>query len=350
VKIVFLTIYLILRRIIEMADKTPYQQLAEHVGAGDSKLIPAIFESLINEDEASVLLAASPPATIKELSEKSGIGEAEIEKMIDPLFLKGLIFKSKKGEDIRYYRVRHVPQLHDATAVMVDPPPRMMELWKEYADKEWDGYSRKLEEMLPQAAVRVIPVNLTIDHKSQILAFDDVKSIVESARNLAVTKCSCRAIDGKCGKPLEVCIQVDRAADYGIERGTARKLEKDEAIKMLKMCEEEGLVHVADNKRNVGHVICNCCSDCCINWPSIRTGLGKFVVPSRFEAVVDADLCSGCETCLDRCFFDAISMEGEDDTAVVNPEKCMGCGLCMVTCPEEAISLNEVRPQDFVPE
>lgn len=333
-----------------MADKTPYQQLAEHVGAGDSEIIPAVFESLIDENEASVLLAASPPATIKELSEKSGIGEVEIEKMIDPLFIKGLIFKSKKADGIRYYRVRHVPQLHDSTAVMVDPPPKMLALWKEYADKEWDGYSRKLEEMLPQAVVRVIPVNLTIDHKSQILAFDDVKSIVESARNLAVTNCSCRVIDGKCGKPLEVCIQVDRAADYGLERGTARKLEKDEAIKMLKMCEEEGLIHVADNKRNVGHVICNCCSDCCINWPSIRTGLGKFVVPSRFEAVVDADLCSGCETCLDRCYFDAISMEGEDDTAVVSSEKCMGCGLCMVTCPEEAISLNEVRPQEFVPE
>ncbi len=333
-----------------MADKTSYQQLAEHVGAGDSEIIPAIFESLIDENEASVLLAASPPATIKELAEKTGIAEEEIEKMMAPLFLKGLIFKSKKGDDMRYYRVRHVPQLHDATAVMVDPPPKMMALWKEYAHKEWDGYSRKLEELLPQPVIRVIPVNLSIDHKSQILAFDDVKSIVESARNLAVTKCSCRAIDGACGKTLEVCIQVDRAADYGIERGTARKLEKDEAIKMLKMCEEEGLIHVADNKRNVGHVICNCCDDCCINWASVRTGLGKFVVPSRFEAVVDADLCSSCESCLDRCYFDAISMEGEDDSAVVSSEKCMGCGLCMVTCPEEAISLNEVRPQEFVPE
>ena len=55
------------------------------------------------------------------------------------------------------------------------------------------------------------------------------------------------------------------------------------------MCEDEGLIHVTGNKRTLGHVICNCCSDCCLNWPSVRTGLGKFVVPSRFRAKVDAE-------------------------------------------------------------
>ena len=65
--------------------------------------------------------------------------------------------------------------------------------------------------------------------------------------------------------------------------------------------------------------------------------------------MVDAGLCSGCETCLERCYFDAINMEGEDDTALVDDQKCMGCGLCLVTCPDEALSLKEARPQDFVP-
>jgi Fe-S-cluster-containing hydrogenase component 2 len=52
---------------------------------------------------------------------------------------------------------------------------------------------------------------------------------------------------------------------------------------------------------------------------------------------------------LERCYFDAIRMEGENDTVVVDSEKCMGCGLCLVTCPDEALSLKEVRPEDFVP-
>jgi len=330
-----------------MTDKGLYQQLAEGIGAGESKLIPRIFEALIDESEARVLLAAAPPATIDEISEKTGSPGDNIEKMIDPLFEKGLIFKSKKEGATRYYRVRSVPQLHDATALYLDASRDFLDLWKDYMATEWDEYGRKLEAILPQAAVRVIPVNISIQQQTQILTFDDVKGIVEGARNLAVAKCSCRVIDGKCGRPLEVCIQVNRAADYAIERGTGRKLSKEETITILKMCEEEGLVHVADNRREPGHVICNCCDDCCLNWPSIKAGSKRWVVPSRFEAVVDAELCSGCETCLDRCFFDAISIE--DDISVVDPEKCMGCGVCTVTCPSEAMSLKEIRPADFVP-
>jgi ferredoxin/predicted transcriptional regulator len=333
-----------------MAEQTVHHRLAEQLGAGESNTIPFIFEALTSEDEARVLLAASPPATIQELAEKTGLSEDKIEKMIDPLFKKGLIFKSKKETGTRYYRVRNLLQMHDATAVMVDVPQKVLDLWKEFMHTEFEDFSRKVEAMLPSPVIRVVPVNVSVEPKTQILAFDDIKNIINEARNLAVTPCSCRVIDGKCGKPLEVCVQLNRAADYAIERGTGRKLGKDEALEMMKMCEEEGLVHVSNNQRSPGHVICNCCSDCCLNWPSVRTGLGKFVVPSRFQAFVDPDACVSCETCLDRCYFDAISMDGEGETALVDPEKCMGCGLCLVTCPEEAINLKEVRPADFVPQ
>jgi NAD-dependent dihydropyrimidine dehydrogenase PreA subunit len=189
-------------------------------------------------------------------------------------------------------------------------------------------------------------VNESVEPESRILAYDDVLKIIENARTLAVTKCSCRVIDGSCGKPLEVCMQVDRAAEYNLERGTGRALSKSEAIEIAKMCEEEGLVHVVDNRQVVGHVICNCCKDCCLNWSGM-TGPKKWAAPSRFEAIVDPDLCTGCETCLERCFFDAIAVN--DNLAVVNGEKCMGCGVCTVSCPTEALRLKEVRPADFVP-
>ena len=145
-----------------MTDKGLYQQLAEGIGAGESKLIPRIFEALIDESEARVLLAAAPPATIDEISEKTGIPEDNIEKMINPLFEKGLIFKSKKEGATRYYRVRSVPQLHDATAVSLDASRDFLDLWKDYMATEWDEYGRLLETVLPQPVVRVIPVNISI--------------------------------------------------------------------------------------------------------------------------------------------------------------------------------------------
>ena len=332
-----------------MTEQTYSQQLAEAIGAGESKNIPKIFKTIASETEARILLAAAPPATLAEIAAKTGFDAGEVEAMVDLLFQKGLLFKSRKPEGIRYYRVRTVPQMHDSTVLYTEASQEMLDLWKEYMQKEWPEYIKKIEMVVHRPVNRVIPVNVNIDAQAQIMAFDDVKNLIDSARSLAVTNCSCRVIDGACGKDLEVCIQFDKAADYALERGTGRKLETGEAMQMLKKCEEDGLIHVGDNKRTVGHVICNCCSDCCLNWPSVRGGLGKFVVPSRFLAVVDADTCSSCETCLERCYFDAIHMEGVDDTAAVDPDKCMGCGLCAVTCPDEAMSLREVRSEDFVP-
>jgi Pyruvate/2-oxoacid:ferredoxin oxidoreductase delta subunit len=330
-----------------MQDKTVYAQLAEklEIGGRKSKMVPLILEKLLDEAEATLVLAAAPPATVEELSAKTGIDAAKIEAMLDPLFRKGILFKSRKPDAIRYYRVRQVLQLHDSTAVINDPPPGMLDLWKEYTRTEWGEEVRVFQAPV----LRVVPINVSIEPNSQILASDDVRNLIDQAQNIAVTKCSCRAIDGACGQPVEVCLQLDRAADYAIERGTGRKLSREEAVSMLEMCEEQGLVHVAENKQGVGHVICNCCSDCCINWTSMRTGVGKFASPSRFRAVIDHDQCNGCEKCIERCFFDALTMMLDGTFATIDEEKCMGCGVCRPACILEAISMEVVRPQEFVP-
>jgi NAD-dependent dihydropyrimidine dehydrogenase PreA subunit len=330
-----------------MQDKSIYQQLAEklEIGGRKSKLVPRILERLLDESEARLLLAAAPPATIEELGVKSGLDIAKVEAMIDPLFKKGVLFKSKKPDGTRYYRVRQVLQLHDSTAVMNNPPPGMLDLWKEYTRTEWG------EEVavFQSPVLRVIPINVSIEPNSQVLASDDVVNLINQASNIAVTKCSCRAIDGACGQPVEVCMQLDRAAEYAIERGTGRKLSRQEALDMLEMCEDQGLVHVAENKQGVGHVICNCCHDCCINWTSVRTGVGKFASPSRFRASIDFDKCNGCEKCVERCIFDALTLTADGTSVAVDEQKCMGCGVCRVACMLDAISLQVVRPEEFVP-
>jgi ferredoxin len=55
-------------------------------------------------------------------------------------------------------------------------------------------------------------------------------------------------------------------------------------------------------------------------------------------AKVDAETCTGCETCLDSCPSEAIRMEGEK--AVIDVEKCVDCGVCVDECPVEAISME----------
>ena len=55
-------------------------------------------------------------------------------------------------------------------------------------------------------------------------------------------------------------------------------------------------------------------------------------------AKVDAEKCTGCETCVSECPSEAISIVGE--TAVVDEEACVDCGVCVDACPEEAISME----------
>jgi ferredoxin len=64
------------------------------------------------------------------------------------------------------------------------------------------------------------------------------------------------------------------------------------------------------------------------------------LVDKKMPAVVDPDECVGCETCVDECSRDAISLN-EDDIAVVDGEKCDECGTCVEACPTEAISIEE---------
>ena len=59
-------------------------------------------------------------------------------------------------------------------------------------------------------------------------------------------------------------------------------------------------------------------------------------VLTNYYAAVDAEACSACETCVDRCQMEAIKV---NDVAGVDRDRCIGCGLCVTTCPSEALSL-----------
>ncbi|HIJ67502.1 MAG TPA: 4Fe-4S binding protein [Planctomycetes bacterium] len=55
-------------------------------------------------------------------------------------------------------------------------------------------------------------------------------------------------------------------------------------------------------------------------------------------AKVDAEKCTGCESCIDACPSEAIKME--EGKAVVDADTCVDCGVCVDECPVEAISME----------
>ena len=149
-----------------------------------------------------------------------------------------------------------------------------------------------------------------------------------------------------------MCIQLDRAADYALKRGTGRELSLEEGREILRKSAEAGLVHVTDNRAAHGHIICNCCACCCIVLPVIlRTRKRVLLAPSRFFPAVDADSCTLCSTCVEVCPVQALTLEdaGQGDALQVNQDLCLGCGQCAYQCPEDAIVMEEVRNPDFIP-
>lgn len=54
-------------------------------------------------------------------------------------------------------------------------------------------------------------------------------------------------------------------------------------------------------------------------------------------AEVDKSKCTGCESCVEECPSNAISMV--DGKAAIDPDSCIDCGACIDACPVEAISL-----------
>ena len=50
---------------------------------------------------------------------------------------------------------------------------------------------------------------------------------------------------------------------------------------------------------------------------------------------VNAEMCTGCGTCVEECPVGAITL-GED-TARIDDEKCVRCGKCHEVCPVEAV-------------
>ena len=77
------------------------------------------------------------------------------------------------------------------------------------------------------------------------------------------------------------------------------------------------------------------------------------LAPSRYRAVIDEEKCIGCQTCIDRCHFDAIEMKKPEGSkkmkAYIIDGHCMGCGLCVFKCPQDAIQLELVRPPEHIP-
>ena len=212
--------------------------------------------------------------------------------------------------------------------------------------RELRFYSEKqLQEIADDIDKAVtIPVNSMIEVDHRVFDLSEVENILREARKITVQDCGCRTENGNCDAPKEVCIGLDEEADYTLGQGTlnVREIDIDEALEILRMSHEAGLVHMAyvfKDKDKPG-LICSCCNCCCHTLGGLlRYGIHAEVLSSKLIALDDKAKCINCGECISRCVFEARWME--QDKLVHDMSKCMGCGLCVSSCPTEAICMVE---------
>ena len=72
----------------------------------------------------------------------------------------------------------------------------------------------------------------------------------------------------------------------------------------------------------------------------------EFLYHDPMTALVDENLCTGCQICIGLCPYEAITRNEATQTAEVNRLLCEGCGTCSAGCPSGAMTLiNQTESQ-----
>ena len=326
--------------------------MAQRGGRYPGMDIPEFYDlarELFTPREASVA-AALPrkPSTEGTIAQEMGEDEKEIAAVLETMADKGLCSSFEQDGKRYYIPVPFVPGIFEfqfMRGTKTDRDRRLARLIHSYK-KAVDA--ARGPEAVTFPGSRVIPVEKTIQVGSKVHTYDQVSSYIDRYDPISVTTCFCRhegkLLDEKndCGKPDDVCMQFGSGATFVIERGMGRRVNKEEAKEILRRSEEAGLVHASLNTQEIDF-LCNCCPCHCaiILQTALRQPKPGKALFSGFQPRFDPDLCTVCETCVDRCPAKALTLR--ENVPEVNMDRCFGCGICATGCPAEALVLEE-RP------
>ncbi len=307
----------------------------------------SLLAKLFTSDEAQLASEMSedfePPARI---AERVGLSAPEAEERLTAMARRGLIRQARGADDVSYALMPFAVGIYEESLPRMDA--ELASLFERYYEETKGGAMNHGSTPLH----RFIPVGESVPVNLEIFPHEQASQYIEGARSWGVRDCICRVqqrLIGKgCDNPIENCI-VFAPVEGAFENSDAtRPITKEEALRILKQSADAGLVHSTMNQKGQIFYICNCCTCCC----GILRGVKEFGIPtavarSDFRVSVDAELCTGCGLCAERCQFDALRVV--EGTCAPDYARCVGCGVCVSICPVSALSM-ERRPTGEVEE
>ena len=335
------------------------------------ELVPLIMATCTLEEAALLTGMPFSGRNLEELAEMKQMDPAELRQRLDELAEKGLVFRTIRGDTVRYslndslfvnYRSSFWAGRTDERSKAMAPLVNQY-----YYHGGWDQYNDTHLKGL-----RALPIGETIEDTRQILPYEEVVKVLDQHDYFTVSICPCKHrknIDPdspNCTHPTEVCLHFGQLGHYIVENGLGREITRQETEDILRQCAEVGLVHGLSNMQELPDTICNCCKCCCLMFEAVhKLKHAESMTPSNYQVRTSPETCIGCGLCVKRCPMEALHLEdypeakGRTTTvrdekkgvtkalknksgkvSVLNPDLCIGCGVCAYKCSSKSLVLE----------
>jgi len=357
-------------------DRGVYARLSEKIGVVGYPRYIAILEQEMTPEEAQLAVDLADGISENDLAQKMKIDARALNQRIEDLVARQFVRRTKDGHYAIPQMPRFFPRLNNT--------PKLRELWFDFFHSG-DYVEIDVAHMKARAAKRpglrshkIIPARKALLaspnlRKEQILWYEDMEQIFAHSDALSQggfnkedgtlrtrDGCGCRRYWGTCESPGGCTGWAWKKGQWGQENpiglpfGGRNQVTHQQALDSCDKMEDYGLIHMSPNTAQITST-CNCCECCCeiIYGFKKLANVWELISPSRYRAVIDPEKCQGCQTCVERCHFDAVEMKKTPGSkkmkAFIINEHCMGCGLCIFKCPNQAMQLEIVRPPAHIP-
>ena len=322
------------------------------------------------EDEAQAVLEMPRGVyfTATEFAVQSGRDEAECLALCEDLSKRGMLYRARRSGVPYFHLVAHAHGMWEY-GLLGYYCNGSEDIAREYCGLHQTQWGAEVTDDFYNAETTFyypIPVNSEVVADAEILPYDDYEKVIERNSVIGVSPCQCRLRRElqndkaeSCDHPLETCLTFGEEAEYYIENGIARQIDKDEAREYPaalhrrrhghpERLHQEHRGHLPVPRRLLRH-------------PEQlrRPGRGPqqrhrprsfnaFGNLSHYNLVVDTDACVKCGACAERCPMFAITMDDEQGPVVDG--KCIKCGQCGTVCPVEARKLTVREDAAELPE